>query len=287
MKNFTRTLVVFICFAFAKANTAQAQSQIKGIATYQSLTKFNMPKDTTMEKRAESDPMVRQIMEQLQKGSTNEYQLFFTAAESSYGKMQELAKPEAKKDGISISFSASNGLGSTIYKDIAQAKYIKQGNIMGKDFVIEGDLQTYSWELQSESKKIGQYTCYKATYKPVKKPAEEEDKKENEAPKGLLASMPERDNTITAWYTPELAVSNGPGEYHGLPGLILEINSADTTILCSSIEMNPSKGFEIKKPKEGKRVSQEQFDAIQKKKMEEMQERRGGKNGVIIESFGN
>jgi GLPGLI family protein len=224
-------------------------------------------------------------MEQLQKGSTNEYQLFFTAAGSSYGKIQELAKPEAKKDGISISFSASDGLGSTIYKDIAQAKYIKQGNIMGKDFVIEGALQTYSWELQSESKKIGQYTCYKATYKPVKE--EKEEKEEDEAPTGLLASMPERDNTITAWYTPELAVSNGPGEYHGLPGLILEINSADTTILCSSIEMNPSKGFEIKKPKEGKRVSQIEFDAIQKKKMEEMQERRGGKNGVIIESFGN
>ena len=131
MKKFSWFPVVFILFAFAKANTLQAQQQIKGIATYKSLTKLNMPKDTTMQKKAESDPMVRKILEQLEKGSTQEYQLFFTARESSYGKIQELAKPEAKKSGISFSISASDGIGSTIYKDITKGRYLKEGNIMG------------------------------------------------------------------------------------------------------------------------------------------------------------
>jgi GLPGLI family protein len=284
MKNFTRTAIVLLCFAFAKANTAQAQQEIKGIATYRSLTKFNMPKDSTLDKRAESDPLIKMLMDQLTKGTTGEYQLFFTAKESSYDKVQELAKPEAKKTGISISFSGDGGVSATVYKNIAQSSYIKQGNIMGKDFVIEGTLPVYAWELQSESKKIGQYTCYKAIYTPVNK-KEETEEIEEAAPTGILASIPERDNSITAWYTPDLPISNGPGEYHGLPGLIMEINTADTTLLCTSIEMNPSKGFELKQPKDGKKVSQKEFDEIQEKKMKESQQRSGGK-GVFIETIG-
>jgi GLPGLI family protein len=27
----------------------------------------------------------------------------------------------------------------------------------------------------------------------------------------------------TAWYTPQIPVSNGPRNYHGLPGLIMEV----------------------------------------------------------------
>ncbi len=290
MKKFPWFPIVVIVLAFAKANTLQAQQQVKGIATYKSLTKFNLPKDTTMQKQAESDPMIRQIMEQLEKGNTSEYQLFFTPQESYYSKMVELAKPEAKKMGISVSVSAGDGIGATIYKDIAKGRYLKEGNIMGKDFLIEDALETYAWQLQSESKKIGQYTCYKAIYKPVKKEkeqSEQEKAKKEDAPKGLLASMPERDNTLTAWYTPDIAISNGPGEYHGLPGLILEINTVDTTILCTSIEMNPAKGFELKKPKGGKAVTQKEFDTINEKKMNELKQRQGSNGGFIFQSFGN
>ena len=85
---------------------------------------------------------------------------------------------------------------------------------------------------------------------------------------------------VTAWYTMQIPVSAGPGEYWGLPGLILEINSGRTTILCTKITLNPEDKKEIKKPTKGKEVGREEYQDIVKKKMEEMRAmfraRRGG-----------
>jgi GLPGLI family protein len=50
-----------------------------------------------------------------------------------------------------------------------------------------------------------------------------------------------KDVTITAWYTPEIPVNQGPENYWGLPGLILEINDSKTVILCSKIVLNLKK----------------------------------------------
>ena len=89
--------------------------------------------------------------------------------------------------------------------------------------------------------------------------------------------------TVTAWYTPQIPVSNGPAEYWGLPGLVLEINAARTTILCSEIIMNPEEKTEISAPNKGKQVSREEYNEIVKKKMQEMREmfrnRRGRPRG--------
>ena len=49
--------------------------------------------------------------------------------------------------------------------------------------------------------------------------------------------------TISAWYTPQIPVSAGPGNYHGLPGLILEVNDGSETVICSKIVINPKRCF--------------------------------------------
>ena len=77
----------------------------------------------------------------------------------------------------------------------------------------------------------------------------------------------------TAWYTPQIPVSNGPEEFWGLPGLILEIQDGKLTIACTEIVMNPTEKVEIKKPKKGKKVTQAKFDEIMDKHSKEMMER--------------
>ncbi|WP_213521038.1 GLPGLI family protein [Nonlabens sp.] len=291
MKNYNLSMLLFVVFAFAKAYTLQAQNDFKAKATYVALTKINIPEDSTNNKKAESNPMIKQLMEQLKKGSTQEYILEFTRTESSYDKVKELKKPGGPS-GMSISFSATGGVGSTVYKNLLEKTYIKQGNIMGKDFVIKDVLPSYEWQLLSESKMIGKYNCFKAIYLPIKKEQEIdeeeelEDGEEEESGTSLLSMVKESDRTITAWYTPDIPVSNGPGEFHGLPGLIVEIQINETTILLKGIEINPKEGLELKKPKAGKKINQKDFDALQKKKMEERMENRGNGKGVYIETIG-
>ena len=80
---------------------------------------------------------------------------------------------------------------------------------------------------------------------------------------------------VTAWYTPQIPVSMGPSEFWGLPGLILEVNMNNTTMLCSKIVMNPEDKNEIEAPKRGKEVAKMEYKEIITGKMIEMRDNRG------------
>jgi GLPGLI family protein len=85
---------------------------------------------------------------------------------------------------------------------------------------------------------------------------------------------------ITAWYTPEIPVNQGPEGYWGLPGLILEVNDGKTIILCTKVVMNTKEKAEIKAPSAGKIVTQKEYDEIFTAKMKEMEEMRRSGGGM-------
>ncbi|HBI39434.1 MAG TPA: GLPGLI family protein, partial [Tenacibaculum sp.] len=155
--------------------------------------------------------------------------------------------------------------------------------ISGKRFLIKDKLEQPKWEMSGETKNIGNYTCYKATQK------REETRTSFSITDGEREEKEEKVTVETvAWYTPEIPVSNGPEYFWGLPGLILEIQDGDHTIVCSEIVLNPKEKIEIKEPKKGKKVSQEEYEKIMKKHSEDMMERfknqRGGEGTMIFES---
>ena len=76
--------------------------------------------------------------------------------------------------------------------------------------------------------------------------------------------------TTTAWYTPQIPVNNGPDDYQGLPGLILEVHDGKLTIVCSKIVLNPKEKIDISEPEKGKVVTQEKYEEIMEKKAKEM-----------------
>jgi len=88
----------------------------------------------------------------------------------------------------------------------------------------------------------------------------------------------EKDSVKTvAWFTPSIPVSAGPGSYNNLPGLVLEVNvkDGDRIISATSVDEHTGEMARLEKPKEGKKVTREEFDQIVDEKMKEMGAERG------------
>jgi len=76
---------------------------------------------------------------------------------------------------------------------------------------------------------------------------------------------------INAWYTTQIPISQGPKEFWGLPGLIMEVNYANTQLLCTKLTFNEEDSKIIKIPKRGEIISQLKYDKIKESKLIEFQ----------------
>ena len=82
---------------------------------------------------------------------------------------------------------------------------------------------------------IGNYTVYKATMsREVPQQIFQFGRQSDQESKPKTKTV-----NITAWFTPQIPVSTGPAKHGGLPGLILEVNTDNTSILCTKVVMNP------------------------------------------------
>jgi len=252
--------------------TASVFSQeFQGIATYKSARKV----DLKMDESSMNSEMQKQIAEQLKKQFQREYTLVFNKEESVYKINESLAKPNPISSGIQITIEEGTDI---LYKNTKENRFANETEIFGKQFLVKDTLENRKWKLVNETKNIGNYTCYKATF------TEEYTTQTISDSNGLEKVTKER--TTTAWYTPQIPINIGPGQFHGLPGLILEINDGEQTLVCSKIIMNPNETVEIKEPKKGKVVTQAKFDEIMDKKSKEMMDRmhsrkKNGENVMI------
>ena len=172
--------------------------------------------------------------------------------------------------------------GGPIYKDITSKKSLQSTEFMGKKFLISDDKDNINWSLEKETKMIGNYVCFKATAK-VPKPKTMtsvwgSSEKQNDTIKNSSSVLADAEFiSITAWYTPMIAVSHGPTGYGGLPGLILELTTDTEVMLCTRVVMNPVKQIVISEPTKGEFVSRSEFENIVEMKVTEMRDMwRGG-----------
>jgi GLPGLI family protein len=246
----------------------------QGKAVYKSKRKIDIKLDST---QMESD-MHKKMMEMLKKQFEKTFILSFNKNESIYKEEEKLSKPQGPGDMQMV--MVNTGGSDILYKNTKDNRYTNQNDVFGKIFLIKDDLETLDWKLGKETKNIGEYTCYKATLKREVEIFESgmsiNDDKDLKAERQKAPKLEEI--TITAWYTPAIPVNNGPGNYHGLPGLILEVNDGTETVICSQIVLNPKNVINIKEPTKGKEVTQEKYETILDKKMKEMDEKRSFNN---------
>ena len=270
-----KSLFVFL-LAFVTSITF-AQKSFQGKATYMSKTTMDMSMFGKM-----TEQQKKQRMQRMKSFLEKTYTLTFNKTTSSFKEEVKLEAPGASGP----SWGRSNGQGS-IYKNTKDQVMIEDVEQFSKRFLVTEKMEQAQWEMGTETKKIGQYTCYKATL--VKEDTNidwgsifSRNTKKKDSTKTKDVKPAKKMLSIIAWYTPQIPVSTGPDKYYGLPGLILEINAGRTTMLCTEVAISSKEVLEIKEPNKGKEVSRDEYNKIVKVKTEELKARfqnRGGRCG--------
>ncbi|MEJ2883272.1 GLPGLI family protein [Pedobacter sp. GR22-6] len=90
-----------------------------------------------------------------------------------------------------------------VYKDTKTKKLLLGDDIAVKFYLISDTLSNFKWKISKEQKKILNYNCTKAT-------------------------TTFRGRNYEAWFTDDIAISNGPWKFCGLPGLIVAVNDLNS-----------------------------------------------------------
>ncbi|MFK7833515.1 MAG: GLPGLI family protein [Winogradskyella sp.] len=295
MKTLRLKLLTLLVIVLVSANSFAQDFQ--GKAYYQSKTTMDMDewggRDMSPERK-------KQMQERMKSFLEKEYVLTFSQAESIY---KEDEKLEAPGSGGGFRGFGSSFSGGPKYKNVKSKELLQDQEFFGKQFLIKDSLKGLEWKMGTETKQIGQYTCFKATatktvdqfdWRSMRRRNGDNDKKEKKKSDVAKDSISSKDISksddpmseievpktieVVAWYTPQIPVNQGPDDFWGLPGLILEVNADRTTILCTKIVLNPAEKEAIDRPEKGDVVTQKEYTEIITKKMQEMREMYGGRN---------
>jgi GLPGLI family protein len=281
-----------IAFFFLISNTIFAQD-FQGVATYQSKTTVDFNR---FGGRQLSEEQKKQMKERTKSIFEKTYKLSFNKFESIYKEEDKLEAPGSNGGGMHFGGYMASFVGGPQYKNVKESQLLQEQEFFGKQFLVKDSLPKLEWKMGTETKQIGQYLCFKATA--IKKVSDtdfmnfrrrnstnDEEKKEGEVAKDSTKSNKPMDEIeipkeieVTAWYTPQIPINQGPDEYWGLPGLILEVTAGRTTILCSKIVINPQEKEDIQVLTKGKEVTRQEYNNIVKQKVEEMRENFSGRN---------
>ncbi len=167
---------------------------------------------------------------------------------------------ESDDGAFQIKIMMDDDVEDILYKNLSNKTITHQRGMMGKAFLVKDELPNHIWKITNEKVKYIGYECQKAVM--------ETDK-----------------DFVVAWFTSQIPVQIGPGNYHGLPGaiLMLSINDGERDIKASNIELASIDDKEIKAPKDGKKVNEKEFEKIRIEKEKELEEMYGGRERRIIE----
>jgi GLPGLI family protein len=235
-------LAMFVC-----ASWAFISEQIdQGVITYS--TKVNMHKRIP----ADQEDMKKMIPE----FSTTQSQLFFNETESLFKPVPPDENPFEQGPGNDGPRVMRMVLQNETYLDREEDLITQLKEFMGKKYIIKKESRRLPWKLGDESKEIQGYLCRNAFF------------------------TDENEREIMAWYTEEIRIPIGPETYHGLPGLILEvaINTDDMIISADKFDFRALKKQELKLPKGGQEMSDEDYRAMVQEQMEKLGA-QGGQGG--------
>jgi GLPGLI family protein len=261
----------FLGIIAAGSSFLTSAQNFHGEATYVSKSKMDLGTwGATM-----SEERKKQVAARLKNRLEKTYILSFNSTESTF-------LEEVKIDAISGATDSWGGYFSRgdQYKNVKENKLVQSQEFYGKRFLVKDELYRIAWTMGTTSKKIGQYTCYQAKALVPQKELNWYDFSWSDLNLNTEDSGPsEKMVIVDAWYAPQIPFNQGPGEFWGLPGLILEVSVDNTTLLCTEIVINKEKTIAIEAPEKGKEITKKEYTATVRDKMVEMRNSRMGRRG--------
>ena len=246
---------IFLILLFLWGNCIVSAQEFQGIAFYFSKSKMNLGSWGARMSEAQK----KQVKERLKNRLEKTYILSFNTNESVFVEEDKIDAISGATDSWGANFARGEQ-----YKNVGENKLVQAQEFYGKRFLVQDQLQSIKWKMESEIREIGGYTCFKAT---AVVPTSDlswfnfswgdlnSNSDSSEEPEIRLTQ-------IEAWYTLQIPVKHGPAEFWGLPGLILEVSADDTTMLCYEITINPKQRNSIEAPSKGQVISKSDYRAI-------------------------
>jgi len=261
--------LVSIFILTTSVNQTQVVQAFQAKAYYFSKSKMDLGKWGARLSEAQKKEVEARMKNRLEKG----YVLSFNKEESLFEEEDQLDAISGATDSWGKNFAPGRQ-----YKNVKSNTQLQEQEFYGKKFLINDTLQPIQWRLESETKQIGNYSCFKAT---ASIPTNDLtwysfswDKLRNTSESDSTQVKEVKMTAVEAWYTPQIPVRHGPLEYWGLPGLILEVSADNTTMLCSKLVLNPDEVIQISAPSKGEVVSKNEYQVIITEKMKEFRNNR-------------
>lgn len=186
------------------------------------------------------------LMKDMPKERRSEMILYFNL-ESSVYKAPEKAEDMnmAAEAGMRIMMSQPDNI---LHLDLKNKEMVEQLEFMTRMFLINSEIPSIEWKITGKQKMILDLPCMEATQTDTS---------------GVVTS---------AWFTPAIPIQSGPAKYINLPGLVLEVDkdNGQMQFIAKSVNFDAPDKALLKKPKDGKKVSREEYDKIVEEKMKEM-----------------
>lgn len=189
------------------------------------------------------------LMENMPKEQRSMKSLYFSPVATLYqktgGQDVDHAESFGAEGGVRIMMKEPD---NKTFVDLQNNRLIEQREFMTRLFLIEDDLDSDEWKISGNQKMILDYPCMEAS-------------KSDTA--GIITKV---------WFAPTFPVRGGPSTFCNLPGMVLEvdINDGKQVYLAKSIDMADQDKDLFKRPKDGKKVTREEYDTIVAEKMKEM-----------------
>jgi GLPGLI family protein len=260
------TKIAYLVLSLLSVGALNAQTT-EGVIIYE--RKINM------HKRIQDEQMKAMIPE----FRTTRHQLMFSDSSSAYKAVPEDEMPEGftgEGGGNRIVMRMGPGENSELYKNFASGKSIESRELGAKTYIIEDSIRPRGWKLTGETKVIQGYTCRKATSTETMMTGSTmriRSGGENNTTTDTTNRPQPKQVVVEAWYAEGITAPVGPESYGMLPGVILELNIDDGSMIYSAVEIKKSVDKkDIKEPKKGKKITRQEYIKMQ----EELFQGNGG-----------